>query len=919
VAVSGVVGRDEELAEVDRFLDDAARASTALALEGEAGIGKSTVWRAARERAAGRGMHVLSCRPSGAEASFSFAGLGDLLASVPEPAWGTLPDPQRSALDAALLRSSPGPRAAVPQAAAAGFVTLVQILGRERPVIVAIDDWPWLDTPSRRVLEFAARRLETDPVGFLYARRLPTETAGLDPVLPAERLRRIALRPLTLAALGRVASTRLGRPVPRPLLLRIHRATGGNPFYGLELARLVLETGGHHAAGSELPVPDDLQALAAARSRGLPDSVRETLLLAAVLASPDALNIDLESLGPAEEAGIVTVDAEGRIEFAHPLFASAVLRSVSTARRQALHRRAAELVSEVEERARHLALASIRPDPAVATELDEAARLARARGAPETAAELSELAASRTPATDPARRGARLLSAARLYMDAGDLGRAEHLAEKALSEQPPDAVRAEALQLTAQVRGRNTNFSEAAALGASALAVAQGDARLSADIEMDLGFFLVSLGDFPGSAAQANAALTHAQVSADTGLLADALAGVSVIEFLGGLGLSHDRMTRALELEVPERVRTFVMRPSVIHGMLHLWLGELGTAVEILSRLQNELLERGQEGVAPTLSFYLVWACLWQGNFAEARRIADESLEACQLLDDPMSMATSLSASALRHAHTGSPEIARDHARQAIAIFQRLHWHTGIIWPCWALGLAELGDGRPTEAHAVLGPIAEQLAALGVGDLVLRMFLPDEIEALIGLGELEPAERHLSSFESLAHQHERHWGLAAAARCRGALEAARGRPAQAFEAFERAVTEHAEAGMPFERARTLLLAGQARRRFKQRGLAGQLLGEAAEEFERLEALPWAARAREELARIGRRGADADELTAGEQLVAELAASGLSNRDIAERAFLSVKTVEATLTRVYRKLGARSRASLARALDDRVEH
>jgi DNA-binding CsgD family transcriptional regulator len=283
-----------------------------------------------------------------------------------------------------------------------------------------------------------------------------------------------------------------------------------------------------------------------------------------------------------------------------------------------------------------------------------------------------------------------------------------------------------------------------------------------------------------------------------------------------------------------------------------------------------------------------------------------------------MSMATSLSATALRYAHTGPPELARQHARQAMAIFERLHWRTGIIWPCWALGLAELSDGRPAEAHAILGPISEQLAALGVGDPVLRMFLPDEIEALIGLGVLERAEAHLSSFERLAREHERPWAVAAAARCRGTLEAARGRPDQAFEAFEQALSEFECIGMPFERARTLMLAGQARRRFKQRGVAGQLLAEAVEVFERLGAGPWAARARDGLARIGRRGSDGDALTAGERQVAELAAAGLSNRDIAERAFLSVKTVEATLTRVYRKLGARSRVTLARALDERVE-
>jgi DNA-binding CsgD family transcriptional regulator len=914
VTVPGVVGREEELAEIERFLDAAARETTGLALEGEAGIGKSTIWRAARELARRREMEVLTSRPSGTEARFSFSGLADLLGSVPETALSGLPEPQRIAIDAALLRSSPGSPASVPQAAAAGFVTLIQSLARDRPVLIAVDDLPWLDVPSRRVLEFAARRLEAEPVGLVYARRLPATSGGLEAILPAERLQRVDLKPLSLAALGRIAATRLGRTLPRPLLVRIHRASGGNPFYGLELARLIVESDAPPAAGSELPVPEDLRALASDRIRRLPASVREELLLAAVLANPNAATVNIEALGPAEEAGIVSVDAQGQIEFTHPLFASAAFRSVSTARRQALHRRAAELAPGVEERARHLALASVAPDPHVARRLDDAARLARDRGAPEAGAELSELAASRTPATDPESHGTRLLTAARLYMDAGDLERAEHLAQEALSGDPPEPIQAQALQLTAQIRGRHSNFGEAAGVGARALALAQGDDRLSAEIEMDLGFFLISLGDFPGSAARANDALAHARASNDSGLLADALAGVSVIEFLGGMGLSEDRMAQALELEEPDRVRMFAMRPTCIHGMLQLWRGETAAATETLGALQRELAERGQEGVVPLLSFYLVWACLWQADFSRARRYADECLEACHLLDDAMSMATSLSATALCHAHTGATETARSRAQEALTIFERLHWWTGVIWPSWALGLAELADGRPDAAHAILGPLAEQQAAMGVGDPVLRMFLPDEIEALIALGALDQAETYLSSLERLARDHERSWALAAAGRCRGALEAARGRPVQAFEAFDRALSEYERAGMPFERARTLLLAGQARRRFKQRGVAGQLLGEAVEVFERLGAVPWAARASQDLARVGHRGEDRDALTAGERHVAELAASGLSNRDIAERAFLSVKTVEATLTRVYRKLGTRSRASLARALD-----
>jgi DNA-binding CsgD family transcriptional regulator len=915
VAGTGVVGRDTELYEVDRFLDQLEREPGALAIEGEAGIGKSTIWTEARHRAERRGATVLGCRASGAEAKFSFAGLSDLLASTSEVPWEAVAAPQREALEVALLRAPPTRRAPIPRAVAAGFLALVGELARSHPVVIAIDDLQWLDAPSRGVLEFAVRRLETEPVGILYTRRLPADVPGLEQSISGGRMRRLSLRPLSLGALAQIVSAQLGQVLPRPVLVRILQLVGGNPFYVLETARLLIEQGMSQSPGSELPVPDDLRALAASRIRRLPSAARDTLLLTAVLSNPDSQTVDLDALGPAEEAGIVTVDGRGRIEFSHPLFASAAYGSVSTARRRELHRRAAEVAGDVEQRARHLALASDRPDPEISKRLDEASALARARGAPDTAAELAELAAERTLPSDGATRAARLLSAARLHIDTGHLGRAELLAHEVLSADRGHRASAEALQLIAQLRGRQTGFGEAAEVGERALTMADGDDRLSAEIELDLAFFGVSLGDLPGAQTHATAAVGHAETSGDGALLADALAGLSVMQFLGGGGLPEQEMGRALALEDPLRVRTFQMRPSGIHGMLQLWTGDTGTAIETLERLHTEAIDRGQEGVAPLLTFYLVWACLWDGEFAAATAFADQCLEACAVLDDPMLNGTSLSGAALLHAHTGPLELARDEARRAIAIFDSLEWRTAMIWPCWALGLAEMADGRADHAQAVLGPLADQLAAMGTGDPGLGMVLPVEVESLIGLGQLDAAERRLGAFGHLAREHRRDWAIAAAARCEGALEAARGRQAEAFWAFERALAAHEEARMPFERARTLMLAGQAHRRFKQRGIASELLDEARDVFAQLGAEPWAARARDELARIGRRSPSRDELTAGERQVAELVASGLSNREVAERAFLSIKTVEATLTRVYRKLGVRSRVELARATDE----
>jgi DNA-binding CsgD family transcriptional regulator len=315
------------------------------------------------------------------------------------------------------------------------------------------------------------------------------------------------------------------------------------------------------------------------------------------------------------------------------------------------------------------------------------------------------------------------------------------------------------------------------------------------------------------------------------------------------------------------------------------------------------------------LSHYLVWADVWRGDFASAARTAAAADEEATLLDDAAVSAVALSGSALVHAHDGRAELARREAGHALALFERLGWRSGVIWPLWAMGLAELSDGNPAAVHAVLGPLAQQVGLMGATDPVLRMFVPDEVEALVALGELDLAEEYLAPFERDAADLDRAWAIAAAGRCRGALEAARGARPEALAAFEQALAAHGAVDMPFERARTLLLAGDAHRRFKQRGKARGLLEEARATFDELGAAPWSARAAEAIGRLGRPGTGGEALTETERRLAELAASGLSNQEVAARAYVSVKTVEANLTRVYRKLGVRSRVGLANALRD----
>ena len=909
---SGIVGREAHLLEVERFLDASAAGFAVLVLEGEAGIGKTTLWREARRRAQERGAMVLWCRPSSAEAKLSFAAVADLLARVDDGAFAGLPDPQRDALEVALLRRRPRGKGPDSRAVAAAFLSLIRGLAAEGPLILAVDDWQWLDPPSRRVFEFACRRLEDEQVGVVCSIR-PSSTGA--PAGPAEgRVTQVAVGPLSLAALGRIVSGSLGRSLPRPALVRIAQATGGNPFYALEIARLASEQGAERAAGGGLvPVPDDLRKLTAGRIRRLPPATREAVLLAAVVSGPDRRSIDLAAIAPAEEAGIVTVDAAGRIEFAHPLLAAAAYESVPAARRRELHRRAAELVADPEERARQLALASVGPDPEVAGQLDEGAASAAVRGAFEAAADLAELASRLTPADDVDDAARRLLAAARSQFDAGDPDRADELARRLLTDAPAGVLCARALWLRSDIAARRSDFAEAGGLAAAALELTGDDRELRAAIELHLVYCAVSAGNLPGAEAYARSALADAEALGHDGMLADALAVLTMTEFLGGRGLDRERLDRAIALESPAMTRAFMMRPRVIQGMLQLWVGEIGDASRTLGAMHADLVARGQEGAAPMLAQYLVWAHVWRGELDLAAQAAAGAVEAAELLDDPAVSGIALSASALVHAHDGNTPLARREAGESLAHLERMGWRSGVIWPMWALGLADLSDGNPAGVHGLLGPLAEQVVLMGPTDPVLRMFVPDEVEALVALGELDLADEYLAPFERSAAELDRAWAIAAGGRCRGALAAARGARAESVAAFQTALAAHDAVDMPLERARTQLLAGEANRRFKQRGAARELLEAALATFEQAGAPSWAARAREGLARLGARGEGGDTLTETERLVAELAASGLSNREVAARSFVSVKTVEANLTRAYRKLGVKSRVGLANAL------
>ena len=433
-----VIGRSQELDALDGFLSALAGGPSGCVLDGAPGVGKTTLWLAGVEAARRRGYRVLTTRPAEAEARFAFAGLGDLLDPELEELLEALPPPQADALRVALLLERPDAAAPDERTVAVALLGSLRLLAAERPLVLAVDDLQWLDSGSALVLSFAWRRIRDEKVGLLAARRSgePVPAALVD-----ERLVRLDVRPLSLGAVHRLLRSRIELSLPRPTLRRIYDVAAGNAFFALELGRALERVGAVPAPGEALPVPDELQELVRDRIDALPADTRTALGAAAALAHPTrpllaAAGHGDTALDPAFAAHVLELDGDG-IRFTHPLLASAAYVDLDPESRRRLHASLAELVGDDEERARHRALATDRPDSDVAAELERAADHARRRGASSAAAELGERALHLTPESDHAAIHRRRITAALYSFDSGDPERAVMLLEEALAARPP--------------------------------------------------------------------------------------------------------------------------------------------------------------------------------------------------------------------------------------------------------------------------------------------------------------------------------------------------------------------------------------------------------------------------------------------------------------------------------------------------
>jgi DNA-binding CsgD family transcriptional regulator len=922
-ALENVVGRESELDQIGGFFAGEP-GPLALWLEGAAGIGKTTLWRAGLELGRERQYHVLACQPTAAETAFSFAALGDLLRDDVADLLSELPGPQRRALEVALaLAPSEGP-AVGEHIIGVAFLTALELLAGRQPVLVAVDDVQWLDPPSAAVLQFAARRLTNADIKLLVAARLEEKTRPL----PLERdlapsLLRVDVGPLSLGALHRLVLSCLGEPLSRPTLRKVHDVSGGNPFYALEVTRFLLERGSSLRPAEPLPIPRTLEELVHARLDRLPVTVRHVLEAAALLAEPTPAALAAAASEPEREedaldrafaAGLIELEGE-RIRFTHPLLAAAVVSGVGPQRRQRVHARLAQIVVDPEQRARHLALATEGADAAVAESLEQAAEHAARRGAPAVAAELAELAAQRTPTTSHEARWRRLIEAGLRYATAGDLARARALLEPLTTEIAAGPRRAEVLLNLADLRGDDAGA--AIELAERALAEVGSDDACRARIHMVLSSR--ALEAEAGSAlGHSRAAYEAAERAADAELTLLALANLVHVEVCVGEmtpGLL-DRALARLSIDATRDARIpHFESPHFVLGLALLGLDRFEQAKALFDRARIDSLEQGVPFAAACADEFLAEVECRLGDWHAAVLHASECSELYQQLG-PKNQPQQLYATALVDAHLGNVDEARTAAERGAMIATEAREEFWAIANRRVLGLLELSLDNPARAIEYLQPPGRARIASLWHMPSNCDFLETAIEALVAVGDLDAAAELLDALQIRAKRIDSPWQRAVRLRCRGLLRSAHGDHDGASADFDEALREHEQLNLPFDRGRTLLALGVLQRRLKQRRAARVSLEAALAVYEELGAPLWAQKARTELKRIAGRTPAGDVLTPTERRVAELVAEGHPNKEIAATLFVTAKTVEANLTRVYAKLGIRSRTELARLLVDK---
>jgi DNA-binding CsgD family transcriptional regulator len=932
MSADSLLGRTEELGAIDEFLAGLPGDRRLLVISGDAGIGKTSLWHAALARANARGdLTILEARASEGERDLAHVTLTDLLDPIVDDENGEilreLPGPQRDALEAAMLRG----RATVPadpRTVGTALVSALRRAARERPVVLFIDDAQWVDQASADALGFARRRLGDAMVAMVATvRTVDGEFAAplLEPLLRDPGATEIPVGPVSLGVLHHLIVDRVGTTLTRPQLGRIEAASAGNPLLAIELARGLARLERWPLPGEPMPLPTDSAALLRERIDRLPPQVREVLVVAAAMVAPTADSIRAsgavapgaisESIRKAEADGLVETESSGRIRFRHPLMASAALASVPAAQRRTIHARLAASAGSVEDRGRHLALSMDGVSTDGAAALDAAAASARARGATALAAVWAERAAAMTPSTEPAAWAARIGRAGRWFADAGEIGRARDLLAGSLDAMPPGDGRAAVMLALAQIEG----WEEGGAAVVRRSEQALGEA-IDPDLRARLRLRIAIEPDSAGVAraiAETDAAITElmaAAVEPDPDLLACAHLQRASLRLAAGIAIDRDAVESAVALlgDEPRRSPDGDERVESLraHALVWQWWVDLDDLERARVRQIEELernLVRGFERPIPIAAADLAMTELWLGDWVAADRHADVALTFAEQTASQQNRSTALAARAWVDAFHGHLATAEESAREGLGMVPDDDWvaerHRAV------LGFIALSRGDAVGAATTLGSLDDQLESAGQREGLGHRFIGDLLEAAVAAGDLDRARAVVAALQESARRVPRPWVLTNAARGSALLYAAEGELDAAMTSIAQALGEAALLPMPFERARTELIAGRIARRRKAKREAMSHLTRARETFGELGAGRWMEIADAELARLGRRTAATDALTETEALVARLAARGLTNREVGEAAFLTPKSVEGVLARAYGKLGIRSRAEL----------
>jgi DNA-binding CsgD family transcriptional regulator len=898
-----------------RFVADAVDGPAALILEGTAGIGKTAIWGGAVADARAAGVAVRVCRCSESDAGWMFAGLGDLFDGLDPEIVLALPEVQRQALSAALLWSGTGDRTAGQHVVGVAVLGVLRALSGAAPLVLAVDDIQWLDSGSRNVLSFALRRLVDEPVRLIVSHRTGAlATADGQPDLGLSG-RRVEIGPVSVGVLQRIVREHSGESFSRPTLTRLHQATGGNPLICLEMVRALRRRGHEPAVGEPLPVPADLRVLVTERLHGRTERARQVLLIAGAMARPTVTAVTAASAEPdaidavdeTVRAGLVELDGE-RIHFTHPLIASIPYAGLPPELRRRLHRRIAESVSDPEERARHAALGSLERSASIAAVLDIAAASARGRGSVDAAAELAQLALSRTPIGDPSALR-RTVDVAEYLFLLGDTTRSRSVLQAGLDAAEPGPARVRGLLLAATIASWETGDATVGHMCAQAMSEAGDDALLRARCHATLAETSPSGATVDLYHAQRAVDLLEPMDDAPAELLSNALTNVALHGCRLGRGLAVEMLERAAVLQSSAAPIPINDRAALGLGMYLKVVDRFDESRTWLHAVQRMAVDEGDDSALPNILGHLATLECWAGRYAPALAYAVEARERASWTRLRAPVATS--AHVLVLAHLGRLDEARELGTADLAADEMLGFNSAAALHRRSLGFTELMAGNAASAaEHFQRALSISVGEVGIREPAILRAHSDAVSALVASDRIDQARTVAEQLDLSARANNLPWSTALAGHSRARIMVATGDLAGSFELLGAALSEHRRLPMPFEEARTRMLYASVLRRSGHRSDARRQFEAARDAFIRLGTPIQAAQAGAELVSMGGRTAIAD-LTPVEERIAGLVGSGQTNREVAAALFVSVRTVESHLGRIYRKLGLRSRTELSR--------